>query len=348
MVRPIRTTSCEDACIKITCGTRTIGILPTNERFQLEPRLVVFSLLVIVILLANSAYWTMNDKIKVEGIYHYILHSSRKIMETLTVMAITVESSWKRNRFRSLLYNLKTVECALAEVGQCWSWSIHPRLYLGFPLLTIILIIFPLIYSGLYYWIFIYVEILFIGIYVSQICTFYNMVKYCLIQIRTTEECTMHTKLYSMIESSFEDLNALNGIGIFLMLASYFLNVLHQLYQILNIDNIPSSRYFDTFCCAAYYSSFLLWFIITCNGISSEVKKFNSSLYNKVVQNNIQNINYDDIIFHFDMKMGGLQFDANGFFSVNNSLICTMIVTATTYLVILLQWSPHVTSYPRD
>ncbi|CAH1391967.1 unnamed protein product [Nezara viridula] len=48
-------------------------------------------------------------------------------------------------------------------------------------------------------------------------------------------------------------------------------------------------------------------------------------------------------MFHLVVK-NGLQFEANGFFSVNNSLICSMIITATTYLVILMQWSPRTSS----
>ncbi|KAE8573225.1 Gustatory receptor 128 [Halyomorpha halys] len=345
MVRPIRTRSCEDACIKITWGVRAFCILPTNERFRLDSRLVAVSLLILVILLANRAYWLMSGLITHEGFYHHILYSSRMVMETLTIIVIVVEFIVKRDRFRSVVYNLKTVESALAEVGQRWSWSIHPGQYLRFPLLTVLLVLLPILYSELYYWPVMHIEILFIGIYVSHVCAFYDMLKYSLAQIRTSEVCTLHTKLYSMIESSSEDLNALNGNGIFLMLASYFQNVLHQIYQVFNVDNIPWERYNEMFWSATYYSSFIVWVIITCNGISSEAKKFNTNLYNKVTQNNTVNLDYDCITFHFDIKKSGLQFDANGFFSVNNSLICSMIIAATTYLVLLLQLSPRVPAW---
>ncbi|KAE8573224.1 Gustatory receptor 127a [Halyomorpha halys] len=341
----IRTRNCEDACTKITWGIRTFGMLPLNKRFQLDLRLLATSTLTIVFLVVNTTYWMTSGNVLIEGFYHKILYASRKILETFTVMVIVAEFLVKRDRFRSVVYNLKTVESALADVGQRWTWSLNLQHYFCFPFLTIVLIISPIFYSGVYFWPVMHIEIFFIGIYISHISTFYDMLRYILIQIRTTEECTMHTKLYSMVETSCEDLNALNGSGIFLMIFTYFLDFLHQVYQCLNVDYIPLYRYVDIICSAMYYSVFILWVIITCNGISSEASRFNTDLYKRVVHSNKKKLNFDDIIFHFDMKKGGLQFEANGFFSVNNSLICSMIIAATTYLVILLQWSPRVPAY---
>lgn len=270
MFYSIKTKSCEEACNKITWGVCIFGMLPMNKRFQLDLRLVAVSFLTMMVLTANSAYWMTSTLMKLEGLYHYIIYLTRKFLETLTVITITVQLTLKRNRFRSIVYNLKSVESALSEVGERWSWSLHPKHYLRYPVLTALLIA---VYfkSDTYFWAVMHVEIFFIAIYVSHISAFYDMLKYCMILIRTTEECVSHTKLYAMIENSFEDLNALNGIGIFLVLVSYFMNLLHQLYQLFNIYNISSIRYTDIFSAATYYSSFILWIIFNFNGISSEV-----------------------------------------------------------------------------
>ncbi|CAH1404147.1 unnamed protein product [Nezara viridula] len=70
-----------------------------------------------------------------------------------------------------------------------------------------------------------------------------------------------------------------------------------------------------------------------------QAKAVNEQLYKRMVYEDNNNLIHDELLAFHLSSCRKLVFTACGFFNLDNSLICSMIACATTYLVIMLQFT---------
>ncbi|KAE8573185.1 Gustatory receptor 95a [Halyomorpha halys] len=87
-----------------------------------------------------------------------------------------------------------------------------------------------------------------------------------------------------------------------------------------------------------YFQYPIVMVIRSCNELNKKAKTFNQQLYWEMVEDkSFKLLKNEKLNFHF-LVNEEMIFTACGFFTIDNSLIFSMISTATTYLVIVLQY----------
>ncbi|KAE8573422.1 Gustatory receptor 81b [Halyomorpha halys] len=94
----------------------------------------------------------------------------------------------------------------------------------------------------------------------------------------------------------------------------------------------------NSLCYIVYYSTVLWRIISACEKCRSEAKKFNTLLYQLMIDDKTNEISENKKLrLHISMKRE-VVFSACGFFNLDYTLIHSMVAAATTYLVILIQF----------
>ncbi|KAE8573186.1 Gustatory receptor 95b [Halyomorpha halys] len=137
----------------------------------------------------------------------------------------------------------------------------------------------------------------------------------------------------------FEKICHLFKLPMLLIISWSFLLTMCDLYVIFN-PLLP-----DIFWMKVVLAFYLLYFqypilmvIRSCNELNKKAKTFNQQLYWEMVEDkSFKLLKNEKLNFHF-LVNEEMIFTACGFFTIDNSLIFSMISTATTYLVIVLQY----------
>ncbi|KAE8573599.1 Gustatory receptor 130 [Halyomorpha halys] len=338
--------SVEEAFWKLFKMLRIVGLFPMDDRLRLVPRLVLPSAVFLVFIAGTTLYFIFaDDRLMIMyGLTHRFLYRLRKLTETITYFLIVYQFCAKKDKLLLILDNLNTVEIFLAPLDQKWAWSLNPIQYIGNICLTFILFVFersvlPFDLKIAIHFFSMELDLILAATFVNQYCALLDLIKYSLKRVMVSKYYYLYPKMYCLIYDSCEMLNDVYGIIIFSILMVYFVGLLHQFYQLFGVSGKPPMIFFSIICCAAYYGMLLLQIIFAGNDISLETKEFNTTLYNNIVECKLTEMPvYDKLFFHFERSKQFI-FSANGFFIVNKSILCTMILTGTTYLVILVQYS---------
>ncbi|KAE8573596.1 Gustatory receptor 129a [Halyomorpha halys] len=346
----IATTSVDDAFRTLFKMLRIFGLFPIDNRFQLVQRLFFISIVFFIFLISTTVFYICTDDLVLimYGSTHRIIYNFRKLAETVSYFVILCQFCLKREKLLLVLDNLKTVESLLAPLNEKWTWSLHPIQYLGNIALTFFLYLvkrstIPNDLEITIRSVLMNIDLILSAVFVNHFCAFLDLIRYSLSRAMTCNYYSLYPKLYCLIYDSCEILNDIYGVMILPVLVVDFVGLHHQIYQLLSVCNKPPMFSFSIVVCGIYYGTLVLQIIFSSNVISLETKKFNNYIYNYLVESKFTEMpTFDDLLLHFD-RTKEFQFTANGFFLVNTPILCSMILTGTTYLVILLQYSGRST-----
>ncbi|KAE8573598.1 Gustatory receptor 129c [Halyomorpha halys] len=346
----IVTTSVDDAFKTLFRMLRMFGLFPINDHFQLVPSLVITSAVFFMFLVSTTVFFICTDDLVLAmfGLTHRLIYNFRKLIETVSYFVILCQFCMKKEKLQLVLDNLKTVESLLDPLNEKWAWSLHPIQYMGNIVLTILLYlaertILPIdLEITIHSWS-LNIDLILSAVFVNHFCAFLYLIKYSLHRAMYCNYYNLYPKLYCLIYDSCEILNDIYGVMIFPVLVVDFVGLHHQIYQLFSVSNKPPMFTFSIVFCGVYYSTLVMQIIFASNALSLETKKFNNYIYNYLVESKFTEMpTFDDLLLHFD-RTKEFQFTANGFFLVNTPILCSMILTGTTYLVILLQYSGRST-----
>ncbi|KAE8573597.1 Gustatory receptor 129b [Halyomorpha halys] len=346
----IVTSSVEDAFFTLFRMLRMFGLFPINNHFQLVPRLVMISAILFIFLVSSTMFYmcTIDFVLKIYGSTHRIIQNFRKLSGTVSYFVIVWQLYMNKEKLLLVLDNMKAVESLLAPLNEKWTWSLHPIQYMGNIVLTLFLYlvkwsIFPDDHDVTIRSVLMNFDRIISAVFVNHFCAFLDLMRYSLNRAMNCNCYNLYPKLYSLIYDSCEILNDMYGVMVLHVFGVDFMSLHHQIYQLLSVSNKPPMFSFTIVVCGTYYITLVLQIIYASNAISSETKKFNNYIYNYLVESKFTEMpTFDDLLLHFD-RTKEFQFTANGFFLVNTPILCSMILTGTTYLVILLQYSGRST-----
>ncbi|KAE8573159.1 Gustatory receptor 21b [Halyomorpha halys] len=90
-----------------------------------------------------------------------------------------------------------------------------------------------------------------------------------------------------------------------------------------------------------------LWSVVdTCEAVVQKAKDFSAALYQFMIDESTESCKNKKIRLHLTVQKEPC-FTAYGFFDLDFTLLHSIIAAATTYLVILIQFSQTTTSYPK-
>ncbi|XP_066907806.1 gustatory receptor 68a-like [Halyomorpha halys] len=90
-----------------------------------------------------------------------------------------------------------------------------------------------------------------------------------------------------------------------------------------------------------------LWSVVdTCEAVIQKAKDFSAALYQFMIDESTESCKNKKIRLHLTVQKEPC-FTAYGFFDLDFTLLHSIIAAATTYLVILIQFSQTTTSYPK-
>ncbi|KAE8573861.1 Gustatory receptor 90d [Halyomorpha halys] len=126
-----------------------------------------------------------------------------------------------------------------------------------------------------------------------------------------------------------------------LMVTTNFVGVVCNSYQFAVSAVIQSDLLIAVMCAVwAFLYCFMTWFIIfLCDSTLSKAKKFDNMVYYMIMNDPTKTlVKNKRIIIHFKANRKE-EFSAMGFFNFDYPLLCSMVSSATTYIVILIQFS---------
>nr|XP_014279286.2 gustatory and pheromone receptor 32a-like [Halyomorpha halys] len=95
------------------------------------------------------------------------------------------------------------------------------------------------------------------------------------------------------------------------------------------------------------FSSMVIFPVYSCHRTTKQAKEFNTQLYQLMIDDTTNDIsNNKKLRLHIAMKRE-VVFTACGFFTLDYTLVHSMIAAATTYLVILIQFGQHQSTAPE-
>ncbi|KAE8573745.1 Gustatory receptor 124 [Halyomorpha halys] len=338
----------EDACKKIFRITRMFAMFPLNDNCQISLKISLTSAIVFFTLGVHCICWIYRGEkfyFTHRTFFHTFLYISRRLILTSSCILIAIHLVLKRDKLRLILDNLKKIDSELGIVDKGPMVALCPINYLFNIFISIFVVTIQSFTNEPVFWMEGNIDIVLVAIIINQIFAFCELFKYSLEQISTFpcfvkyKDYTLRTRLYNLIEECTENLNDIYGLGMFFIITTLFISIVHQLYQypcraiVIRIEHMLSI-YFT----AACNFWLVLQLILACSMVSSKARIFNNTLYNQLIKNGCKNISYhEEIYYHFE-RVKKIRITANGFFIVDHDLIGSMIITGTTYLVIFMQY----------
>ncbi|KAE8573519.1 Gustatory receptor 43c [Halyomorpha halys] len=154
------------------------------------------------------------------------------------------------------------------------------------------------------------------------------------------------------ITSVAENINSIYSSQLlYLMSARYLVFIMHSYFLIDHISKSFVTFYhfiIGDFCMLSYHL-YYNWKITHASEIASKKsKEFNTLLYQLMIDDTTNEILHNDKLrLHISMKRE-VVFTACGFFNLDYTLVHSMIASATTYLVILIQFGQSGSAAPES
>ncbi|KAE8573854.1 Gustatory receptor 121a [Halyomorpha halys] len=348
MRRYIECNSLEKACKKIFHFSRMVGMFPLSDDCRFVLKFSVAPAIVFLGLSVHSIHWIYRGELvsyQFRTLFHKYLHVFRKLSATTSCILIVSQLVFERKKLSSILNNLKVIDSELALLNERSNMKLRPMKYLFNIFISICTIFVQSLSNIPAFSMEEHIETVLLAIFINQVSAFCDLFKYSLEQISAfpsfgkEKHYTLRTRIYNIIKESTENMNDCYGIGLFFMITLLFITILHQLYQYFDKSEAVTIEILNFFFTMAGDLWLLLQLIFACNGVTSKANMFNNSLYNELIKDGCNDTpNLEEIYFHFEQAKE-FQLTANKFFRVDKQLMCSMIITGTTYLVILLQYS---------
>ncbi|CAH1398132.1 unnamed protein product [Nezara viridula] len=163
--------------------------------------------------------------------------------------------------------------------------------------------------------------------------------------IKTIEKLVLIHNILSMCSRLINKIHGIRVVIIILTSFVFSLSGAYRSYEILSMAKQGAG--------VSYYALLdkLIWvivcfhlclqIIVTSRSCSREAKEFNTQLYQLMIDDTTNDIsNNKKLRLHIAMKRE-VVFTACGFFTLDYTLVHSMIAAATTYLVILIQFGQH-------
>ncbi|KAE8573853.1 Gustatory receptor 122 [Halyomorpha halys] len=344
----IECSSLEEACKKIFQISRMVAMFPLSDECQFSPKFLIVPAIVCCMLSINSTYWIATGQPYLnldKSFFHRYIHNFRKLTMTFSYTLFVCQLVLEREKLRHLLNNLRIINTQLAFLNKRPISALSATKYLFNISLSIFVLIIQVLSDHAVFWMRGLIETILLAVYINQMLAFCDLFKHCLEQISVfprltrNKRFTQRTRIYNVIEECSQNIDDVYGIGMFFIITSFFVTILHQFFQYLNRTVVTAPEITGVFLTAACNLWLILQLIIACSGVAAKAKMFNKTLYNELMNDGCKNVpNHKEIYFHFE-RASEFRFTASGFFSVDQNLICSMIITGTTYLVILMQYS---------
>ncbi|KAE8573410.1 Gustatory receptor 111 [Halyomorpha halys] len=165
---------------------------------------------------------------------------------------------------------------------------------------------------------------------VNQYSTLVVVLVSILREIKSVTESKTVIKLTDQLLNLCQKVNSIYEPQIFIYIIIIFAINLFYIYGRMILQ-----EYFSTLSLIWLMSfiSSLVYIVISIREFSQEVKKINKMLYRRLLHN------LDDEILQFHLvAKRDIVFTAAGFFTLENTLICTMFTTGVNYLVFFIQY----------
>ncbi|KAE8573458.1 Gustatory receptor 120e [Halyomorpha halys] len=174
--------------------------------------------------------------------------------------------------------------------------------------------------------------------YMWQYVSLHDVLRSLMMSISQLEDTDSFVNCYYSIVLAYRAIDKLYGLQIMINIVWMMLCILHRLHTIfmnkgLDVITFFSSAWFF------FYSGMIIQIIKTCNYSVRQSKMVNEQLYKRMVYEDNNNLIHDKLLAFHLSSCRKLVFTACGFFNLDNSLICSMVACATTYLVIMLQFT---------
>ncbi|KAE8573855.1 Gustatory receptor 121b [Halyomorpha halys] len=344
----IKCNNLEEACKTIFRFSRMVCMFPLLDDCQFSPKFCIAPVIVFFGLSVHCVLWISEGALvshQFDYVFHKYLHIFRKLSATASCILIVSQLVLKRQKLRLILNDLKVIDSELGILSKKPIMTLRPMKYLFNTFISIFLVFIQSLSPPATFWMAQHMDLVLLAVFINQLSAFCDLFKYSLEQISTfpcfklNKYYTLRTRLYNILEDCTENVNDCYGIGMFFMITLFFITILHQLYQYFDKTIITVIDIVNIFITATGYLWLVLQLILPCNGVVSKANMFNNSLYNELIKDGCNDTpNLEEIYFHFEQAKE-FQLTANKFFRVDKQLMCSMIITGTTYLVILLQYS---------
>ncbi|KAE8573944.1 Gustatory receptor 25b [Halyomorpha halys] len=169
--------------------------------------------------------------------------------------------------------------------------------------------------------------------------------------IKTLEKLVHAHNILSICSRIINKMHGMRVVIIILTSFVFSLSGAYRSYEILSLARQGAG--------VAYYALLdkLIWvtvcfnlclqIVLTSRKCSKEAKEFNTQLYQLMIDDTTNDIsNNKKLRLHIAMKRE-VVFTACGFFTLDYTLVHSMIAAATTYLVILIQFGQHQSTAPE-
>ncbi|KAE8573457.1 Gustatory receptor 120d [Halyomorpha halys] len=174
--------------------------------------------------------------------------------------------------------------------------------------------------------------------YVWQYLTLHDVLRSLMIRISNLRDVDDFVNCYHSLVLAYRSMNKLYGLQIMIYFVMAMRSVLHSLYFTFTNEEFDTMTTFQILW-ASFSSAMVLLIIRRCNASVAQSKMVNEQLYKRMVYEDNNNLIHDKLLAFHLSSCRKLVFTACGFFNLDNSLICSMVACATTYLVIMLQFT---------
>nr|QQP19795.1 gustatory receptor 5 [Tropidothorax elegans] len=352
--------------------SRFLGVSSMDDQFYINKSYLGINMILLTMYATLSIYlWvdmeSTNNIFQMSG-FSLILERAQLIIIFITVTVSTIKSILNIKTLRGVIEHISFLDKNLHEIGVKVPYS---RVY-GYILITakiILLLILWLsdfvLFKSYSNWSFLLVQFnLIFPLLVANVIQVQFMVLLELVQrrIRTLSAKlndidkgknfvkTNHLHVLISVHSSLlgicEIINALYSPQILIILSSIFIVTTANLYHVIEklIGFISQKKLSDlNFLAMTTYRIFVrsleVWTMVTtCANTQELAREFNLNLYQLMIDDKSNEISANKKLrLHVTMNKE-IVFHACGFFTLDYTLVHSMIAAATTYLVILVQF----------
>lgn len=275
VMKSIQSNNCIDGFKKVLRMSRFHAITPLDEQCHIGPMLIFASAVIYFFQLAfiSSWFWLYYIRLLNLTINNFIT-IFRMCCNTISLILISYRFIQKRHELRAMMWSLTVIDKAFVLGDIPWKWSIHPFIYGG----NLVMIIAPLVINCILadqimmLWLIIFYTDLFLMLLsMNQFCTFLNLIEYCIKQIGCSKNPELIPKLYSVTESFWQVLNEIYGPGVTCIIVTLYLGVLHLLYNMFSVQDMPSIIFINGIILAITHCMILLQIVLTCQNLAIQV-----------------------------------------------------------------------------
>ncbi|KAF6212701.1 hypothetical protein GE061_013227 [Apolygus lucorum] len=337
-----------------------LGLAPYTYHYQVSQGFSVVTGVMMLLTLGTSG-WVMTREAGDQNTFSLILDRGQILLLGITTITALAKSLLNASALADLAKNYLKIDVDLKGIGVFVSHSFR------FGLLNVIirfLIVFPVILLDLYIASPLALTDQFVRI-ISQIVTFIIEVQFVVLvhSVRTRvltmirhmsalaaqpysykpKKLVVMTACHSSLVEMVSQINDLFTVQMLLIMFTIFLLATAHLYHLIDAITTTAEKDYLVLASVSFkvcLRSFEIWTVTTvCVRAQDDIKEFNSMLYQVMIEDESGTLaDNKKLQLHVSMKKE-VEFTAYNFFPIDYTLVHSMISAATTYLVILVQFS---------